>query len=51
MKIANSFWTMTLGMAVASGAMLLAQVQTVVPPVIPGAKPVTVEYIKIHGAV
>jgi enterochelin esterase-like enzyme len=30
--------------------MLPAQVQTIVPPVIPGAKPVTVEHIKIHGA-
>jgi len=28
---------------------LTAQVQTEVPPVIPGAKPVTVEHIKIHG--
>lgn len=27
-----------------------AQVQTIVPPVVPGAKPVTVEHIKIHGA-
>ena len=27
-----------------------AQVKTEVPPVIPGAKPVTVEHIKIHGA-
>ena len=26
-----------------------AQVQTEVPPVVPGAKPVTVEHIKIHG--
>ncbi|HWA93075.1 MAG TPA: alpha/beta hydrolase-fold protein [Terracidiphilus sp.] len=26
-----------------------AQVQTIVPPVIPGAKPVTVEHIRIHG--
>ena len=26
-----------------------AQVQTIVPPVVPGAKPVTVEHIKIHG--
>jgi len=31
------------------GLMLSAQVQTIVPPVIPGAKPVTVEHIKIHG--
>ncbi len=28
----------------------LAQVQTLVPAVVPGAKPVTVEHIKIHGA-
>jgi enterochelin esterase-like enzyme len=39
-----------LGLAVASGSMLSAQVQTIVPPVVPGAKPVTVEHIKIHGA-
>ena len=29
---------------------VMAQVQTEVPPVVPGAKPVTVERIKIHGA-
>ncbi len=39
-----------LGLAVASGAPLAAQVETVVPPVVPGAKPVTVERVKIHGA-
>jgi enterochelin esterase-like enzyme len=49
MKIASLFWTMALGMAVAAGSMLPAQVQTSVPPVIPGAKPVTVEHIKTHG--
>lgn len=27
-----------------------AQVQTEVPPVVPGAKPVTVQHIKVHGA-
>jgi enterochelin esterase-like enzyme len=27
----------------------VAQVQTEVPPVVPGAKPVTVEHVKIHG--
>ena len=32
-----------------SSARLSAQVQTEVPPVVPGAKPVTVEAIKIHG--
>jgi S-formylglutathione hydrolase FrmB len=31
-------------------ARLPAQVQTEVPAVIPGAKPVTVEHIKVHGA-
>jgi enterochelin esterase-like enzyme len=30
---------------------LRAQVQTEVPPVIPGAKPVVVEHIKVHGSV
>jgi S-formylglutathione hydrolase FrmB len=30
--------------------MLPAQVQTIVPPVVPNAKPVTVEHIKVHGA-
>jgi enterochelin esterase-like enzyme len=30
-------------------AQLSGQVQTVVPPVIPGAKPVTAEHIKVHG--
>lgn len=29
---------------------LAAQVQTIVPPVVPGAKPVTVEHIKVHAA-
>jgi enterochelin esterase-like enzyme len=27
-----------------------AQVQTIVPPVVPGAKPANVEHIKVHGA-
>jgi enterochelin esterase-like enzyme len=50
MKIAKSIWAMALAMAVAFSSMLSAQVQTIVPPVIPGAKPVSVEHIKIHGA-
>jgi enterochelin esterase-like enzyme len=49
MKIAKLFWTMALGIAVVLGPILAAQVQTLVPPVVPGAKPVTVEHIKIHG--
>ena len=28
---------------------LAAQVQTDAPPLVPGAKPVTVEHIKVHG--
>ena len=36
-------------LAVAGGTPGSAQVQTIVPAVIPGAKPVTVEHIKIHG--
>jgi pimeloyl-ACP methyl ester carboxylesterase len=34
----------------ASAAQVIAQVQTNVPEIIPGAKPVSVEHIKIHGA-
>jgi S-formylglutathione hydrolase FrmB len=36
--------------AAVSASLCFAQVQTEVPPVVPGAKPVTVEHIKIHGA-
>ncbi len=39
----------TLAISVALVPRLEAQVQTEVPPVFPGAKPVTVEHIKIHG--
>jgi len=34
----------------ANTGLSVAQVQTEVPPVVAGAKPVTVEHIKIHGA-
>jgi enterochelin esterase-like enzyme len=40
---------MALLVIVALGPWLSAQVQTQVPPVVPGAKPVTVEPIKVHG--
>jgi len=40
---------MTLLLMVALAISVAAQVQTEVPPVIPGAKPVQVERIKIHG--
>ena len=39
-----------LVLCVAPGSRLVAQVQTEVPPVVPGAKPVAVERIKVHGA-
>jgi S-formylglutathione hydrolase FrmB len=50
MGATQMFHKMTLAMAFAVALPLVAQVQTIVPPVIPGAKPVTVEHIKIHGA-
>jgi len=45
----NPIRVLMLGLAVVLGPELAAQVQTEVPPVVPGAKPVTVEHIKIHG--
>ena len=50
MRIPKLGCAVLLGMAASLGTMLMAQVQTIVPPVVPGAKPVTVEHIKIHGA-
>jgi enterochelin esterase-like enzyme len=41
---------MTFFLAVAMGLALMAQVATNVPQVVPGAKPVMVDRIKIHGA-
>src|SRR5215470_5674706 len=41
---------LALGVAVGFASPLSSQVQTDVPAVVPGAKPVTVERIKIHGA-
>jgi S-formylglutathione hydrolase FrmB len=47
---ANKFlYLMTLGVAVVLGPRVAAQVQTDVPAAVPGAKPVLVERIKIHG--
>src|SRR5271156_3374815 len=50
MKLKKQFIACVITLAVVSGSILAAQVQTIVPPVVPGAKPVTVEHIKIHGA-
>ena len=36
-------------LAFAYGSVISAQVQTEVPPVVSGAKPVSVEHIKVHG--
>ena len=49
MKVTKLCSAGVLSIAVSMGAMLFAQVQTIVPPVVPGAKPVTVEHIKIHS--
>src|SRR5512146_183299 len=49
MKSTRSFCAMTTAVMAVSACHLIAQVQTQVPPVVPGAKPVTVEHIKIHG--
>ncbi len=38
-----------LALALVACSTMTAQVQTIIPPVIAGAKPVTVEKVKIHG--
>jgi enterochelin esterase-like enzyme len=50
MKATTLFCTVTLAMAMTRGSRIAAQVQTVVPPIVAGAKPAIVENIKIHGA-
>ena len=45
----NLLCVLALAITVALGPQLVAQVQTDVPPVVPGAQPVTVEHIKVHG--
>jgi enterochelin esterase-like enzyme len=49
MRKTKLLWFTTLAITAALGPRLAAQVQTDVPPAVPGAKPVTVERIKIHG--
>ena len=44
-----SFSSVSLAFLLAGTLPGFAQVKTIVPPVIPGAKPDTVEHIKIHG--
>jgi S-formylglutathione hydrolase FrmB len=50
MKLQKQFIACAITLAVVSGSILAAQVQTIVPEVVSGARPVTVEHIKIHGA-
>src|SRR5476649_1599845 len=50
MIVQKQFIECAITLAVVSGSILAAQVQTIVPEVVSGAKPVTVEHIKIHGA-
>jgi enterochelin esterase-like enzyme len=49
MKTTSLFWAIALGMVIVPCSTIAAQVETVLPPAVPGAKPVTVEHIKIHG--
>ena len=49
MKTNRVCWVITLLMALAPAPRLAAQVQTEVPAPVPGAKPVAVEHIKVHG--
>ena len=49
MTTTKRFLSIALAIASVTGLNLAAQVGTIVPPVIPGAKPVTVEHIKVHG--
>lgn len=50
MKATKLVCVLGMQLAFAAGPSLRAQVQTEVPPVVPGAKPTSVEHIKIHGA-
>lgn len=50
MKLKESLSNAATATILACAGSMSAQVQTIVPPPIPGAKPVMVEHIKIHGA-
>src|SRR4051795_7319205 len=49
MNRAKFFCAITLATAFAQAPIVLAQVKTEVPPVVPGAKSVIVEHIKVRG--
>lgn len=50
MRSTRGLLMMAAGLAVSGGASLGAQVQTEVPAVVPGARPLTIERVRIHGA-
>lgn len=50
MKSTNLLCACAITMVLAFEGSIAAQVQTLVPPPVPGARPLTVEHIKIHGA-
>jgi enterochelin esterase-like enzyme len=49
MKTNRRCWVFALSIVVTLGSRVTAQVQTEVPAPVPGAKPVAVEHIKVHG--
>lgn len=49
MTVTKSFSVIAMAITIAFVSRVIAQVQTEVPPVVPGAKPVTVDHIKVHG--
>ncbi len=49
MRFTKLFTACAITLAVVPASWLIAQVQTNIPDVVPGAKPVAVEHIKIHG--
>ena len=49
MKTTKLFCGVLLMMAMTPISTIVAQVQTVVPQIVPGAKAVIVEHIKVHG--
>jgi enterochelin esterase-like enzyme len=49
MKLTSLFVVVALAVAFAPSSQSLAQVPTIVPDVVPNAKPVRVERIKVHG--
>jgi enterochelin esterase-like enzyme len=49
-SLAGAFvFSLTVSLLAMSSAPLAAQIQTEVPAVVPGAKPITVDHIQIHG--